>query len=182
MNVEKATEACLRFLHAGSIAPEATAEDDFGFLPLAMDIDGDVAVIMLMATGADVPEDHLTVEEWTFHRRHGGDWIPLGSYGGLALPAALTRRPAAELGGRHLRRDCYGRSVRNGDRLLPWGAKYVSEARLTVAAETARLRVGKRTLDVPEHGQAVVVWGARRGPVIEALNADGAVLDKLDLS
>ena len=71
--------------------------------------------------------------------------------------------------------------MRNANRLLPWGAKWVNEARLRASAEVARVRVGKRILDVPEHGHVVVVWGARRGPVVEALATDGSVLDAMDL-
>ncbi|MCQ0014864.1 hypothetical protein [Actinomadura madurae] len=83
--------------------------------------------------------------------------------------------------GRHLLKYGSGRTVRNSNRLLPWGAKWVNEARLRASAEVVRVRVGKRILDVPEHGHVVVVWGARRGPVVEALAADGSVLDALDL-
>ncbi len=61
--------------------------------------------------------------------------------------------------GRHLLKYGSGRTVRNSNRLLPWGAKFVHEARLRVSVEVARVRVGNRILDVPEHGHVVVVWG-----------------------
>ncbi|MQY08307.1 hypothetical protein [Actinomadura macrotermitis] len=178
MNEEKATEACLRFLRDG--LPAAAGEDMSGAFPLALDVDGDIAVVTLLVAEDGGLPDEMSVEGYTFHRRNG-EWMALGGGGGSAPADPLTRRPAAELG-RHLRRYGGGRTVRNGDRLLPWGAKYVSQARLRAAAEVVRLRVGKRLLDVPEHGHAAVVWGARRGPVIEALDAEGAVLDKIDLS
>ncbi|MFI6516130.1 hypothetical protein ACIBF1_11275 [Spirillospora sp. NPDC050679] len=181
MNDDMVTEECLRLLRDGLPSPAPTAfEDGRDFLPLALDVEGDVAVVSLLLPENDGVLDGYFIEGWTFHR-HNGEWMALGGGGGSAPEDPLVRRSADEMG-RHLRWYGSGSTVRNAGRLLPWGAKFVHQARLRAAPEVAQVRVGKRLLEVPEHGHVVVVWGARRGPVAEALDADGAVLDKVDLN
>lgn len=181
MNDHEVHAECLRLLREGLPEPAPAGFDDGrDFLPLGLDIDGDIAVVTFLRqpepVSGNVPP---LIEGWTFHRRDG-EWMELGSGGGAAPEEPLARRSAAELGG-HLQRYGTGKTVRNANRLLPWGAKWVSQARLRVAAEVSHLRVGDRLLKVPPHGHTVVVWGARRAPVIEALAVDGTILDTLDL-
>ncbi|QXJ26400.1 hypothetical protein AGRA3207_001594 [Actinomadura graeca] len=173
-------EECLRLLRDGlpDPAPDALAEGR-EFVPLCIDKEGDVAVVTFLHQWDGAPGTAPFIEGWTFHRRDG-EWMGLGGAGGAAPDEPLTRRSSGEMG-RYLQKYGSGRTVRNANRLLPWGAKWVNEARLRVSAEVARIRVGKRLLDVPVHGHVVVVWSARRGPVVEALAPDGAVLDELDL-
>jgi hypothetical protein len=181
MNDHDVHAECQRLLRDG--LPEtlhAAPDDGREFVPLCLDVDGDIAVVTFLRKPGDVPRSLPPfIEGWTFHRRDG-EWLELGGGGGSAPDQPLARRSAAELGG-HLLRYGTGKTVRNANRLLPWGAKWVSQARLWVASEVADLRVGSRLLKVPAHGHAVVVWGARRAPVVEALAADGGVLDILDL-
>ncbi|MGY1827917.1 hypothetical protein [Blastococcus sp. SYSU DS0541] len=59
---------------------------------------------------------------------------------------------------------------------MPWGARYVSYARVRASREVDRLAVGTRLLRVPRHGHLVVVWAGRRPPTAEALDADGRSL------
>ncbi|MFG2003172.1 hypothetical protein ACGFNU_28830 [Spirillospora sp. NPDC048911] len=167
----------LRLLRDGMPEPAPAEFDDAtGFLPLGVDVDGDIGVVTFLSR----EPLGLFIEGTMFHRRNG-EWMELGGGGGSAPDQPLARRTASELGGQHLRRYGTGKTVRNADRLLPWGAKWVSQARLQVSAEVARLRVGNRFMSVPAHGHAVVVWGARRAPVVEALADDGSVLGSLDL-
>ncbi|GAA2413871.1 hypothetical protein GCM10010191_24630 [Actinomadura vinacea] len=182
MNDHEVHAECLRLLRDGLPEPMPPGFDDGrDFLPLCLDVDGDIGVVTFLRRPGDVAGVFPPfIEGWTFHRRDG-EWMELGGGGGSAPEEPLTRRSAAELGGRHLQRYGTGRSVRNANRLLPWGAKWVSQARLWVAADVSHLRVGNRLLEVPPHGHTVVVWGARRGPVVEALSADGVVLDTLIL-
>ncbi|MFI0370942.1 hypothetical protein ACH35V_23990 [Actinomadura sp. 1N219] len=178
MNDHEVREECMRLLRDGLPDPAPAARDDGrDFLPLGLDMDGDVAVVTFLHERGDAAPGFI--EGWTFHRRDG-EWMELGGAGGSAPDEPLARRSSGEMG-RHLLKYGSGRTVRNANRLLPWGAKWVNEARLRAAAEVARIRVGKRLLDVPAHGHVAVVWGARRGPVVEALAADGSVLDALDL-
>ncbi|RKS68689.1 hypothetical protein BZB76_5813 [Actinomadura pelletieri DSM 43383] len=182
MNDDEVLEECLRLLRDGLPDPApATFDEGRGFLPLGLDIDGDVAVVTFLYRSGDVSSGCADfIEGWTFHRREG-EWRELGGGGGSAPAEPLTRRSSMEMG-RHLLKYGSGRTVRNANRLLPWGAKWVNQARLHAAAEVARIRIGQRLLDVPAHGHAVVVWGARRGPIVEALAPDGSVLDALDLN
>ncbi len=178
MNDHEVHEECMRLLRDGLPVPAPAAfEEGRDFLPLGLDMDGDVAVVTFLHQWGDTS---AFVEGWTFHKRDG-EWRELGGAGGFAPAEPLARRSSGEMMGRHLLKYGSGRSVRNSNRLLPWGAKWVNEARLRASAEVARVRVGNRILDVPEHGHVVVVWGARRGPVVEALAADGSVLDAMDL-
>ncbi|MFV2178697.1 hypothetical protein ACFHW2_38465 [Actinomadura sp. LOL_016] len=175
----KVHEECLRLLRDGLPDPALHASDDAGdFLPLGVDRDGDVAVVTFLqwGDGGTVP----LIEGWTFHQRDG-EWMEIGGAAGSAPDEPLARRSSGEMG-RHLQKYGSGRTVRNANRLLPWGAKWVSEARLRASAEVVRVRVGKRLLEVPPHGHVAVVWGARRAPVVEALADDGSVLDTLDLA
>ncbi|MFD0684891.1 hypothetical protein [Actinomadura fibrosa] len=181
MNDQEVHAECLRLLRDGlpDPAPDAFTEGR-DFLPLSLDRDGDVAVVTFLHQWGDgTPGTFPFIEGWTFHRRDG-EWMELGGAGGAAPAEPLARRSSGEMG-RHLQKYGSGRTVRNANRLLPWGAKWVNEARLRASSEVARIRVGKRLLDVPAHGHVVVVWSARRGPVVEALAPDGAVLDALDL-
>ncbi|MFC5750236.1 hypothetical protein [Actinomadura rugatobispora] len=182
MNDHEVHAECVRLLREGLPEPTAAGFDDGrGFLPLCLDVDGDIAVVTFLRRPGGVSGGLPPfIEGWMFHRRDG-EWMELGGAGGSAFDEPLARRSAAELGGRHLQRYGTGRTVRNANRLLPWGAKWVSQARLRVAAEASHLRVGNRMLEVPAHGHTVVVWGARRAPVVEALALDGAILDALDL-
>jgi hypothetical protein len=179
MNDHEVHAECLRLLQEG--LPEAsTARPDQGreFVPLCIDTEGDIAVVTFLRSGVNGAFPAF-IEGWTFHRRDG-EWLELGGGGGSAPEQPLERRSAAELGG-HLIRYGTGKTVRNSNRILPWGAKWVSQARLWAAAEVTDLRVGDRLINVPPHGHAVVIWGTRRAPVVEALGADGGVLDRLHL-
>ncbi|MFB4317946.1 hypothetical protein [Actinomadura sp. 21ATH] len=181
MNDNEVYAECLRLLQDGlPEAGPAGADGGLDFLPLGLDVDGDIAVVTFLRLPGTVHGNVPPfIEGWTFHRRDG-EWMELGGGGGCAVDEPLARRSAAELGG-HLQRYGWGRTVRNANRLLPWGAKWVSQVRLRAAAEVTHLRVGKRLLPVPPHGHTAVVWGARRAPAIEALGADGSVLETLSV-
>jgi hypothetical protein len=181
MNDHEVHAECLRLLHEGLPAPStASLDEDREFVPLCLDVEGDIAVVTFLRRQGGLPGAvPAFIEGWTFHRRDG-EWLELGGGGGSAPDRPLARRSAAELGG-HLLRYGTGRTVRNSNRILPWGAKWVSQARLWAATEVTDLRVGNRVLAVAPHGHAVVVWGARRAPLVEALGADGTVLGTLQL-
>lgn len=181
MNDHEVHEECLRLLRDGLPDPAPyTFGEGRSFLPLGLDKDGDVAVVTFLHQWGDGMHGAVPfIEGWTFHRRDG-EWMELGGAGGSAPDEPLARRSSGEMG-RHLQKYGSGRTVRNANRLLPWGAKWVNEVRLRASVEVARIRVGKRLLEVPPHGHVVVVWSARHAPVVEALAADGSVLDALDL-
>ncbi|WP_051469060.1 hypothetical protein [Actinomadura oligospora] len=200
MNDREVREHCLRLLRDG--APESPAapgaavdpaeaagapaagpaalSDAGGDALLSHDIDGDIAVVSVLRHGSDAfRADEVMIEGLTFQFR-GGEWMELGGGAGSAPDRPLDRRTEDELGG-PLRVYASGRTVRNADRLLPWGAKWVNQARLRAAAGVASIRIGSRLLGVPEHGHVAIVWGSRRAPVLEALDAEGGVKGVLDL-
>ncbi|MCP2335669.1 hypothetical protein [Actinomadura rupiterrae] len=193
MNDREVREQCLRLLRDGDSGPSgpgatdrdggaapasALAEPD-GDALLSHDVDGDIAVVSVLRNGGGAFLDGVMIEGLTFQFR-GGEWMELGGGSGSAPAQPLDRRTEDELGGA-LRLYGSGRTVRNADRLLPWGAKWVNQARLRAAAGVASVRVGSRLLRVPEHGHVAIVWGSRRAPVLEALDADGGVRGVLDL-
>ncbi|WP_235834571.1 hypothetical protein [Actinomadura logoneensis] len=187
MNDREVRELCLRLLRDGASpaadAPgpaDSAAPAGFPDALLSHDIDGDIAVVSVLRRGSDVfRPDEVMIEGLTFQFR-GGEWMELGGGAGSAPDRPLDRRSEDELGG-PLRVYASGRTVRNADRLLPWGAKWVNQARLRAADGVASIRIGSRLLAVPEHGHVAIVWGSRRAPVLEALDADGGVRGVLDL-
>lgn len=110
-----------------AFAAFAAFADGRDFLPLGLDMDGDVAAVTFLHQSEDAPSG--CIEGWTFHRRDG-EWMELGGAGSSAPEEPLARRSSGEMG-RHLVKYGSGRTVRNAGRLLPWGAKWVNEARLT---------------------------------------------------
>ncbi|MFC4912617.1 hypothetical protein [Actinomadura gamaensis] len=190
MNDREVREQCLRLLRDGASDPSGPGAadpavpgapaDPEGDALLSHDVDGDIAVVSVLRRGGGMLlPDEVMIEGLTFQFR-GGEWMELGGGSGSAPARPLDRCSEEELGGA-LRVYGSGRTVRNADRLLPWGAKWVNQARLRAAAGVATVRVGSRLLRVPEHGHLAIVWGTRRAPVLEALDADGGVRGVLDL-
>lgn len=146
-------------------------------LPVAVDREDDVAATMFLRRG-------VSGEPWidvhSLARGEGG-WRLLGGGGGNADDSLLTDgREAADeagfacsLGG--------GGTLLNGDRLMPWGAKWVQWAELRMAAEVAALQVGDRSVPVAPHGLAVIVWRSRQPPRAVAFAADGQELGQVRL-
>ena len=146
-------------------------------LPVAVDREDDVAATMFLRRGVS-GEPWIDVHSLA---RSEGRWRLLGGGGGNADNSLLTDRRqtaneggfACSLGG--------GGTVLNGDRLMPWGAKWVWWAELRMAAEVATLRVGDRSVPVAAHGLAVIVWRSRQPPRAVALAADGQELGQVRL-
>lgn len=144
-------------------------------LPVAVDREDDVAVTMFLRRGVN---GEPWIDVHSLARGEGG-WRLLGGGGGNADDNLITDgRGAADeaglacsLGG--------GGTVLNGDRLMPWAAKWVWWAELRMAAEVATLRVGDRSVTVAAHGLAVIVWRSRQPPRAGALAADGQELGQV---
>ncbi|SEK65223.1 hypothetical protein SAMN04515665_10424 [Blastococcus sp. DSM 46786] len=148
------------------------------FAALAVDVDGDVACTLFARRSVG----YVAEETWVLVRR-GQEWVLLGGGGSGFEDDDLADRPdAAALSGQLLLTGS-GSVLRNGGRSLPWGARYVSYARVRASREVDRLVVGARRLAVPRHGHLVVVWAGRRPPTAEALARDGRRLEsrRLDL-
>ena len=147
------------------------------FLPVGVDVDGDLAGTLFIRRGVS---GDPWLEGWSL-KRIEGDWTMLGGGAGSGYTELFSPRPnqttlralAIPLGG--------GSTLVNADRLLPFGARYVHTATMRLASEVASLLVGERRIAVPDHGLAIVVWSTRRTPKIEAMSPAGASLGTIDL-
>lgn len=142
------------------------------YVPMAVDRDNDVAVTLFARRGVSgQPLD----EAWALELRDG-EWKVLGGGGGTAPDDLLAERPpAARLGGL-FQAQGGGSSLRNAERLVPWGARYISHAHLRVSAEVDHVLVGRRRIGVASHGHVVVVWASRKPPMVTLLASDGTQL------
>lgn len=168
----------LRLLEGTPAAAVARLSRRTRHLPLAVDRDGPVAATMFLRRGVS-GEPWLDVHSLELTR--GGAWRILGGGSGNGGDAVLAPRPAlaavpapAEVLG-------WRGTLRNAERLMPWGGKWVRWAQLRVAVEVTSLGVGDRQVAVSAHGAALVVWAGRRPPRVLALDAAGRALQAVAL-
>jgi hypothetical protein len=180
---------CADDLSAPAGLPSAVPRELDGehhFIPLAVDINGDVAATVFVRQIRPPGLEHATglpgVEQASFQQRDG-DWVYLG--GGESIPFEgypLAERPPAASQRGHLRRLGSGQTSLEGTHRFPWHARYAFHVMLRASAEVHQLQAGARALDVPFHGYAVLTWANRREPTIIALALDGTRLASMDLS
>lgn len=132
------------------------------FAPVAVDVDDEVAVTVFVRRGVS---GEAWLDEHALEHR-GGAWHLLGGGSGNVGDEVLTPRPSAEELGADVVERGAGMTIRNADRIMPWGAQYVRWQLMRVAAGIGFLRVGHRRVQVPDHGLAVVVWSSRHKPGI----------------
>jgi hypothetical protein len=141
------------------------------FAPVAVDVDGDMAATRFLRRGAGCfwDEIHLLVAD-----DHGG-WRRLGGGGSSDedRTAEQFERARDDLAPHEVAVNGSAGVVRDGDRLLPWGGRWVRAAAVLVGGGIAELVVGSRRLTVPYHGHLVVVWGYRRPPTVTARDGAG---------
>lgn len=150
-------------------------------IPLCVDVNGDVAAVAFATRLAPEAEASLGRREpvalvLVLHWRDGEWEIRGGGSGGTLRTYPLTARTTA-LPRNRLRIDGAGGRPLDADR-----GRYAFFVRLRVDATVERLRVGGRLIDVPFHGNAMVVWSGESRPWIHALDAEGRVLVIPDLS
>ncbi len=149
------------------------------FLPLAVDVDGDVAATLFVRRGVS---GSPTLEAHTLERRDG-TWVPLGGGAGEGQYELFDPRDSIEGLVRHLGG---GWTLRGRPSPLPWRQKGISHAEMRLAPEVAALRVGDRRIEVAAHGVAIVVWPARSpeatgaAPTIFALDDRGEPLGSVE--
>jgi hypothetical protein len=175
--------ACQELLRHGlpSVVPRELG-DEHRFIPLAVDINGDVAVtafIRRLRRGALAGRPGLETSEF---QQRDGNWVYLGGGAGEFREYPLAERlPAARQHG-YLSALSYGQTSLSQPHKFPWNARYVFHAMLQASAEVHRLQAGTRVLDVPFHSHAALIWADRRGPNVVALASDGTQQASMDLS
>jgi len=138
------------------------------FAALSVDVDGNVASTLFVVRGPG----HFRHETHLLTRRDG-TWRVLGGGGSGRDTDGLTDRPPPEQLGGPVTVHGWGSVLGNADRLMPWGARYISYAEVLASSAVHTVAVGDRVLAVPRHGHLVVVWATRRPPAAVARDADG---------
>jgi hypothetical protein len=142
------------------------------FVPVAVDVDGDVAATRFLRRGVGCcwDETHLlAVDNHGAWRRLGGggssdDGDPTAEQFERARDGIAPYQVA--LGGS-------AGVVRDGNPLLPRGTRWIRGSAVLVGHGIAELRVDGRHLPVPYHGHLIVVWGSRRPPTVIARDGAG---------
>jgi len=172
-----ALEESVRLLQGGTPSRVLRLSRRTRHVPVAVDRDGDVAVTMFLRRGVS-GEPWIDVHSL---ERAGGKWRLLGGGGGNAGDTLFVPRPnRGQAGSPGITLDGGG-TVRNGDRLVSWGVRWVRWAELRLAAEVAALEVRGRRIPVAEHGVAVVVWTSRNRPAVMALGRADDELGRVPL-
>ena len=158
------------------------------FVPMAMDVAGDIAATMFLRRGAGCVHE----EVWQLSLRDG-QWRMLGGGGGTSDDEArLADRPeiipqevhspwstlsgidpqvlagGGSAGGVH---DSGGR---NG--FFPWSGRWISYTTLFASAQVRTIRAANREITVPWHGRTLVTWVGRRPPKVSAYDGSGRCL------
>lgn len=147
------------------------------FLPVACDVDGELAATLFLRRGVS---GDPWLESWTL-KHSKGEWVLLGGGAGNGYEEVFTPRPSMSEWGSLAIDYGGGSTLVNADRLMPWGARYVDYARMRLVSEVARLLIRSRSIDVPQHGLAIVVWATKTPPEVRAVSASGSLMGVVDL-
>lgn len=142
------------------------------FIPLAVDVDGDVAAKLFVRRGVN-GNPHLEV--WTLEQQRG-DWVVLGGGGGDGYDELFEPRAAMEGHHQSLGGGC---TLRGGNRPLPWPRRGISHAELRLGTQVAALDVDQRRIVVAPQSVAVVVWRSSNPPTIHLLASTGELLETI---
>ena len=143
------------------------------FIPLAYDVDGDVAATLFLRRGVNGTP---WLESWNLERRDG-KWTVLGGGSGDGNDDVFEPRGSIE--GLSVSFG-WGWTARDAGRLLP-SRRGISHAEMRLGPQVAALRVTKRAINVPPHGMAIVVWSSRRPPTVTALSSAAVPLGEISL-
>lgn len=149
------------------------------FAPVAADVDGDIAATRFLRRGVGCrwDETHLLVAD------DRGTWRMLGGGGSddKDQTGVEFERARDGLAPNQVVSEGTSGVVRNGDRLLPWGARWVRATAVLAGPGIAELRVNGRRLPVPYHGHMIVVWGSRQPPTVTAHDGAGHMVATVTL-
>ncbi len=175
--------ACQELLRHGlpSVVPRELG-DEHRFIPLAVDINGDVAVTAFIRTLRHGPLAGRPGLETSQFQRRDGTWVYLGGGAGEFRGYPLADRLPATSQHGYLRALGYGQTSLHQPHQFPWSARHAFHALLQASAEVHQLQAGTRVLDVPFHGHNALIWAKRPRPAVAALAADGTPQASMDLS
>lgn len=173
-----ATEESIRLIENGLPEVPDRLSRRRRFAPLAVDVDGDIAVTMFARRGVN---GDVWTEHWVLCLFPDG-WRCLGG-GGSGTNDLLADRKDAPLDGRWMWTG-NGATIRDGGRLLPrFRHRFICYSSLRVAPDVHLIEVaGRRRIVVPRHGTVCVVWSSQSPPAVALLGVDGQVLERLELA
>jgi len=161
----------VRLIDSGAPATPLRLSRRRRFLPLAVDVDDDLAatVFLRRGAGADSLEGHLLTRESGTWRLHGGG-------GGSESMDELARpRNVTDLGG-------YGRVSGGAGVLLAVSPRsWLDYAWLELVPDVVAVVVDNRTIAVPWHHHAAVVRRSGRAQRATLIGAHGETLGRLSL-
>jgi hypothetical protein len=162
----------VRLIDSGPSAAPLRLSRRRRFIPLAVDVDDDVAatVFLRRGAGADSLEGHLLTRESGTWRRHGGGG------GSESLDELVRPRSVTDLGD-------YGRVSGGAGVLVQANPRiWLEYAWLELAPDVVTVVVDRRTIAVPWHHHAAVVRRSGRAQQATLIGADGMTLARLLLN
>jgi hypothetical protein len=150
-------------------------DDENSVIPLAADVDGDVAIVTLLSWSEQDSGWEPSLWNATLVG-HDGDWYRANTSGGLPpREYPLAARGPADPAGLHMR------IYEAGPQHTGTGDKRWLSAAIHVTAEVETVRIGERHRPVPFHGYLPVVVRDRARAVVAAISGNGSVLETIDL-
>ncbi len=168
----------LRLIDGGLVAGAEPLTRRRRWLPVAVDVDTDVAVTVFLrrAHGG---------AEWESQVLSGvGGWHLLGggAAGGDPLDV-LTRIPTRDELGGYARSDGAGGVLEGRGRALLRAGRWVNHAIIETTADVASIAVdGRRRITRPAHGRIAVVWSGHRRLRVDIAGRGGELLDTVRIS
>lgn len=160
-------EESIRLINGEPVAGAEKLTRRRRFLPVAVDVDGDIAVTMFLrrAHGGAAWEQHVL-------RATKSRWSVLGGAGSGLEELDVLTHPAPVGAGHFLQEDGSGGAAA--------ASAWIQYALLRCDPRVALVLVDhRRELSRPQHGRMVIVWSGRRGVAVTALGHRGQELESL---
>lgn len=159
----------LRLIGGGAVAGADRLTRRRRFLPVAVDVDDDIAVTVFLrrAHGGAEWETHVL-------SRAGADWRLLGGggWGPDSLDVLTHAMTSTELG---------GVAQADGAGAVSTGAGWIRYSMIRTTSDVEGVLVGSRRALRPEHGHMAVVWRDRLRLPVTVVGRGGRTLQDLEL-
>ncbi len=179
----------LRLVESRHLEPVLRLSRRRRFVPMAVDVAGDVAVTLFARRGVGC----VLSESWVLSKR-GASWHLLGGGGGTADNDLLAPRPT-RLPDHHRQPGTAGTGIdpelvaiggsggvhdsKGGADRWPWSGRWIRYVVLQTTTDVESITLDGRTLTVPWHGQVILVSTKRRSPRVIVNGKHGAVLGEV---